>query len=220
MRRYSFSGMPPFSRMDTLKPAVAQQVIEAVEAVADGQPVVYPTETVYGLGARALTPETVSRVFEIKTRDRSNPLSLGVHSIDAALEHTHPNAREERFIRRFLPGPVTVVTQRADSVPDVLTAGRERVGIRVPDQPVATALLSRTGPLTATSANKSGHGSVRRLEQLDESVRNTAGAVIDTGETPGTESTVVDPGKGIIHRPGAGADAIESWLDNHEANNR
>lgn len=203
--------------MDTLEPALAEQVIEASEAVADGHAVVYPTETVYGLGAHALTPETVSHVFEIKTRDRSNPLSVGVDSVDAAFEHTTPSPREKRFMRQFLPGPVTVVTQRAESVPDILTAGSERVGIRVPDHPVATALLARTGPLTATSANKSGSGSVCRLEHLDEAVRDAVGAVIDTGEAPGTESTVVDPGREVIHRRGAGADAIESWLDNNEA---
>jgi L-threonylcarbamoyladenylate synthase len=107
---------------------------------------------------------------------------------------------------------VTVVVERGDAVPDALTAGSDRVGLRVPDQPVARALLRETGPLTATSANVSGAGSVTNLDDLDDRIRDGVGAVIDDGETPGTESTVVDPEAGTIHRRGAMAGAIEAWL--------
>lgn len=187
----------------------------AADAVARGEAVVYPTETVYGLGADALDADAVERVFAIKGRSRGNPLSLGVDDVDAALEHTQPTGREVGFMRRFLPGPVTVVVARDPTVPDALTAGRDRVGIRVPDHDLARELLAATGPLTATSANLSGAGSVTHPDQLAHEVREAVAVVLDAGQTPGTESTVVDPGEGVIHRRGALADEIEAWLAEH-----
>jgi len=190
----------------------ADELRAAAAAVDRGDLVVYPTETVYGLGADALDAAAVERVFDLKGRDRSNPLSLGVASVDDALRYTRPTERAVAFARAFLPGPVTVVVERGDRVPDALTAGRDRVGIRVPDHDLARALTAETGPLTATSANVSGTGSVTDLGDLDDRVREGVAAVIDGGETPGTESTVVDPEAGTIHRRGAMAGAIEAWL--------
>ena len=185
----------------------------AAEAVAEGDLVVYPTETVYGLGGDALDAAAVERVFELKRRERSNPLSLGVPSVDAALRYAEPSEFAVAFARAFLPGPVTVVVDRGDAVPDALTAGRDRVGIRVPDHPVARDLLRETGPLTATSANVSGRGSVTHPDDLNDEIREGVAAVIDDGEAPGTESTVVDPETRTVHRRGAMAGAIEAWLD-------
>jgi L-threonylcarbamoyladenylate synthase len=195
-------------------PAATRETLDrAATAVAAGDVVVYPTETVYGLGADALDADAVGQVFEAKGRDRDDPLSLGVTSVDAALGHTRPTTVATAFMRAFLPGPVTVVVERKRTVPDALTAGRDRVGVRVPDHPIARALLAKTGPLTATSANVSGTGSVTSVDDLDGRIRKRATTVIDGGETPGTESTVVDPDAGRIHRRGAMAGAIEAWLD-------
>jgi len=184
----------------------------AAAAVDRGDLVVYPTETVYGLGADALAAAAVERVFELKERDRDDPLSLGVASVDDALRYARPTELAAAFARAFLPGPVTVVVERGDRVPDALTAGRDRVGIRVPDHDLARTLLAETGPLTATSANVSGTGSVTSPDDLDDRIREGVAVVIDGGETPGTESTVVDPEAGTIHRRGAMAGAIEAWL--------
>ena len=197
---------------ETVDDETRPQIRRAGTAVENGDLVVYPTETVYGLGADALSASAVERVFETKGRDRDNPLSLGVASVDAALAHTRPASRAVAFMHAFLPGPVTVVVEREASVPDALTGGRDRVGIRVPDHPIALALLAETGPLTATSANVSGTGSVQALSALDDSVREASAVVIDGGRTGGAESTVVDPEAETIHRRGAMADAIEAWL--------
>ena len=188
----------------------------AAQAIRDGELVVYPTETVYGLGADALDPDAVERVFAAKGRDRDNPISLGVPDLDAALAYTEPTDRERRFMREFLPGPVTVLVRKTDAVPDVLTAGRDRVGVRIPDHDLALALLERVAPVTATSANVSGRPSVRRPADLDPEIRETAAVVLDGGETPGTESTVVDVEAGEIIRRGALADRIEAWLQAEE----
>lgn len=189
-----------------------EDVASAAAAIEAGELVVYPTETVYGLGADALATAAVEAVYELKGRSREKPLSLGAPDVDEALEYTRPTALEERFMREFLPGPVTVVVERADCVPDVLTAGKDRLGVRVPDHELAREVLERAGPITATSANRSGNPSVRHPEQLDRRIRSGVSVVIDGGTTPGTESTVVDPGEGIVHRRGARAEAIEAWL--------
>ncbi|SEH38152.1 L-threonylcarbamoyladenylate synthase [Halopenitus malekzadehii] len=203
----------PAAAREALPKDVRSTIDRAATAIADGDLVVYPTETVYGLGADALAPDAVERVFETKGRDRAKPLSFGVDSVDTALEHTRPTELEAACLREFLPGPVTVIVERAATVPDVLTAGRDRVGIRIPDHPIALALCDAAGPITATSANRSGTGSVRNLSALNPEIRDAVAVLIDGGETPGTESTVVEPETGTIHRRGANADAIAAWLD-------
>ncbi|MFW5964952.1 MAG: L-threonylcarbamoyladenylate synthase [Natronomonas sp.] len=184
----------------------------AVAAIRRGDLVVYPTETVYGLGADALDAEAIERVFEAKDRPREKPLSMALPDADVAVDYTNPTDREMAFCERFLPGPVTVLLERNDRVPDALVAGTDRVGIRVPDHDIARAFARRTGPITATSANRSGEPSARRVDEIDATIRQQA-VVVDGGETPGTESTVVDVSAGEIVRRGALADDIEAWLD-------
>jgi L-threonylcarbamoyladenylate synthase len=184
---------------------------DAVAAIRRGDLVVYPTETVYGLGANALDPEAVERVFEAKGRSREEPISMALPALSAAADYVRLTDRERRFCERFLPGPVTVLVERTDRVPDRLVAGRDRVGLRVPDHGIARDLARRTGPITATSANRSGEPSARRIEEIDPAIRTRA-TVVDGGETPGTESTVVDVADDRIVRRGALAGEIEAWL--------
>jgi len=186
---------------------------DATAAIDDGDLVVYPTDTVYGLAGDALDADAVERVFAAKGRDRSKPLSMGVGSVDAALDHVHASEREEAFMRKFLPGAVTVVCEKRESVPDALTGGKPKVGVRVPDHDLALDFLAAAGPVTATSANRSGRSNARRTSDLDPEIRDAVGVVLDGGETPGGESTVVDAGAGVIHRRGRDADRIEAWLE-------
>ena len=184
----------------------------AAAAIESGELVVYPTETVYGLGADALDPAAVEAVFEAKGRDRDKPISLAVPDAKTALEYTAPTTAERVFMHEFLPGPVTMLVDRRETVPDVLTAGREQVGLRIPDHELALELLQRVEPITATSANVNGQPSARRVTDLD-SITESASIVLEGGETGGTGSTVVDVEAGEIHRRGANADAVEAWLE-------
>lgn len=193
----------------------SDEIERAARAIRAGELVVYPTETVYGLGADALDAEAVESVFEAKGRNRSNPLSMAVPDLATAREYTTPTERERAFIEQFLPGPVTVVLERKSMVPDGLTAGSDRVGVRIPDHEVALELAAQAGPITATSANVSGTGSARSVEELDEAIQDAAAVVLDGGETPGGGSTVVDVEHDEIHRRGARADEIEGWLSEH-----
>ncbi len=185
---------------------------DAAAALADGDLVVYPTETVYGLGADATDADAVERVFDAKGRDRDKPVSLAVPDIETALEYTAPTADERAFMHEFLPGPVTVLVDRKETVPDVLTAGDESVGVRVPDHDHALELLDAFHPITATSANVSGTGSVRELDELGDPIRAAATVLFDGGRTPGGGSTVVDIETGEIVRRGPLVDEIEAWL--------
>jgi L-threonylcarbamoyladenylate synthase len=183
-------------------------------AIENGELAVYPTETVYGLGADALDRAAIERVFEIKGRPRDRPLSLAIGGIETVHEYAAPTDREVAFMQAFLPGAVTVLMERRPVVPDALVAGGDRVGIRVPDHDLAVALARRCGPITATSANRSGEANARRVADLDPAIRE-ATTVLDGGPTPGGESTVVDVDADDIVRRGRGAEAIEAWLDAH-----
>ncbi|WP_132059264.1 L-threonylcarbamoyladenylate synthase [Halorussus amylolyticus] len=191
---------------------MTDDVARAAAAVRDGDLVVYPTETVYGLGADALSEPAIERAFAAKRRDRDKPISLAVPNVDAALDYVRATDREVRFMREFLPGPVTVVCEKRPVVPDALTGGRERVGVRVPDHEVALALLREVAPITATSANVSGRPSATRTDDLDPEIRDAAAVVLDGGETGGTGSTVVNVETGEILRRGANAEEVEAWL--------
>ncbi|MFD1513966.1 L-threonylcarbamoyladenylate synthase [Halomarina rubra] len=187
----------------------------AASAIERGDCVVYPTETVYGLGADALDSTAVDRVFELKGRDREKPVSLAVATVTDLGAYVNLGERERAFAEAFLPGPVTLVAARRDVVPDALTGGRERVGVRVPDHAVARALVERAGtPVTATSANRSGAGSARTVDDVAASIREAC-VVLDAGETPGGGSTVVDVATDTIHRRGPNAESVERWLAEH-----
>ena len=193
-----------------------REIERAARAIREGELVVYPTETVYGLGADALDRTAVARVFEAKGRSRSKPLSMAVPDVETAIQYVDLTDRDRRFVREFLPGPVTAVVAAGDEIPDALTAGRDRVGLRIPDHELALSLLEHVAPITATSANRSGEPSVRRTGELDPGIVETAASVLDGGETGGTESTVVDVERGEIHRRGALAPRIETWLQTEQ----
>src|SRR6056297_1774363 len=192
---------------------MTEPIERAANAIRDGELVAYPTETVYGLGADALSETAVERVFAAKGRSRDKPVSLGVPDVESALAYVRATDREERFMREFLPGPVTVLCEKREEVPDVLTGGRSRVGVRVPDHEVALALLREVAPVTATSANVSGRPSATRLADLDDEIREAAAVVVDGGETGGTGSTVVNVEAGTIVREGPNAGDVRDWLD-------
>lgn len=184
----------------------------AATAIREGKLVVYPTETVYGLGGDALDPAVVERVFEVKGRARSEPISMAVPDVETARVFTSPTDRERAFMREFLPGPVTVVVRGRETIPDVLTGGRDRVGVRVPDHDLALSLLDTVAPITATSANRSGEPAARRVGDVHAPIREAAAVMVDGGRTPGGGSTVVDVEREEIHRRGPLTDEIDAWL--------
>ena len=144
----------------------AEAVTRATEVIRAGGLVAFPTETVYGLGADALSPTAVARIFEAKERPRGNPLIVhvtDVTALDQVAAQVPDRARE--VLARFWPGPLTLVLERAPAVPLITTGGLDTVAVRAPAHPVAQALIQAVGrPLAAPSANRSGRPSPTRAQ--------------------------------------------------------
>lgn len=169
--------------------------------------VAFPTETVYGLGANALDPAAVAKIFVAKQRPCWDPLIVHLASrsmLPSITESISQNAT--RLMDAFWPGPLTLLLPRSAAIPDAVTAGRPLVGIRVPTHPVAHALLLAAGlPIAAPSANRFGRTSPTLAAHVAEDLDGRIDAILDSGETThGLESTVVDPSddRCIVYRPG------------------
>jgi len=170
------------------------RAIDSALAVLDGGgALVFPTDTVYGLATRAEDPQVIRQLFEIKGRAKDQAIAVLIgQAEDLALVADNPSIAAQRLAKTFWPGPLTLVVPRHPHYPDILSP-LPTIGVRIPDHPVALALLRRSGPLAVTSANLSGHentcSAAEALAQLDGRV----GLVLDGGVTPGGKpSTVVD----------------------------
>ncbi|MDL2264548.1 threonylcarbamoyl-AMP synthase [Synergistaceae bacterium OttesenSCG-928-I11] len=167
---------------------------EAAEIIRDGGLVAFPTETVYGLGANALSPEAVRKIFLAKGRPGDNPLIMHVGSISDAAKYAEINHAAETLMLNFWPGPLTIVLASYPNVPRETRAGLDTVGIRFPLNTVAMELIRAAGvPIAAPSANRSGRPSPTTAQAVFDDLGDNIDLIIDGGETNvGLESTVVD----------------------------
>lgn len=167
---------------------------EPARLLRQGALVAFPTETVYGLGARANDGASVRAIFAAKGRPTTNPVIVHVASIVQARHLCAAwDDRMEALARAWWPGPVTLVVPRSERVPDEVTAGGDTVGIRIPDHPIALPLLEIAGvPVAAPSANRSGSVSPTEADHVAEDLGEEIDAVVDGGPCRfGLESTVV-----------------------------
>jgi L-threonylcarbamoyladenylate synthase len=171
-----------------------QAVRHAARLIREGKLVAFPTETVYGLGANAFDESAVGRIFAAKKRPRTSPLIVHVASVDSARELAAEWPRSADLLaERFWPGPLTLVLPRTHRIPDGVTAGLPTVGIRMPDHPLALALIEEAGvPIAAPSANLFTELSPTQAGHLRASLRREVDYVLDGGAAPvGIESTVL-----------------------------
>ncbi len=180
----------------------------AVRALQEGEVVGMPTETVYGLGANALDPEAVKKIYEAKGRPSDNPLIVHVASfemIDPLVSEITPVAKI--LMEAFMPGPITIIMKKSHLIPDIVSAGLDTVGIRFPVHPVAQKLIDMCGlPIAAPSANLSGSPSPTKAEHVMKDMHGRIPYIVDGGECQvGLESTVVDATGDwpVVLRPGA-----------------
>ncbi|WP_255688456.1 L-threonylcarbamoyladenylate synthase [Pontibacillus sp. HN14] len=184
-----------------------QQIHEAAECLKENQAVAFPTETVYGLGANALNDEAVQHIFAAKGRPADNPLIVHVadkmHIEDVV---THIPDIAHKLIDAFMPGPLTLILESNGACASNVTAGLSSVGVRIPDHPVARALLQACRlPLAAPSANRSGRPSPTSADHVYKDLNGRVAGIVDGGQTGvGVESTVVDctGDRPVILRPG------------------
>lgn len=168
---------------------------QAAQILQSGGLVAFPTETVYGLGANAISPDAVSGIFQAKGRPSNNPLIVHIATVDQAkdLVQQWPNAAE-RLAQQFWPGPLTLVLEKKAIIPDIVTAGGSTVALRIPSHPIALALLQESGlPLAAPSANRSQAISPTTARHVLNGLNGRIPMILDGGPTSGgLESTVLN----------------------------
>jgi L-threonylcarbamoyladenylate synthase len=187
--------------------ATQTEIEEAVEALRAGELVVFPTETVYGLGANASDPAAVRKIFEVKGRPADHPVI--VHLDNPRYLHRWVSAMPpvaEKLAAKFWPGPLTLILPKADNVNDLVTGGQDSIGIRVPSHPMAQQLLTAFGGgIAAPSANRFGRLSPTKPEHVRDELGSSVSVVLDGGDSPiGLESTIVSclGNQALLLRPG------------------
>lgn len=188
-----------------------EKIIIAMNFLKKGGTVIYPTDTVYGLGANIFNEEAVKKVYLIKKRSFKKPMSVCISEIDDINEIAYIDKYTEEIIRKILPGPFTVILRKKKHVPFMLASDGEKIGIRIPDNRVCME-LSREFPITTTSANLSGREIPKSVEEVVEQLGDAVDIILDAGTFKhGVPSTVVDmttsPPK--ILREGAGKFYLE-----------
>ena len=174
--------------------ASRENIDRAAWIIKSGGIVAFPTETVYGLGADALNPEAVSRIFEAKERPFFDPLIVHITDLDWMEEiAADVPDKAEKLISGFWPGPLTVVLKKTQTVPDIVTAGLDTVAIRMPLHQVARKIIRAAGrPVAAPSANPFGYVSPTRAEHVLKQLDDRVDMIIDGGSCAvGVESTII-----------------------------
>jgi L-threonylcarbamoyladenylate synthase len=168
------------------------RVEQAAAVIGKGGLIVYPTDTLWGLGAGLDHHDAIERVFAVKRRPREQPLSLAFASVDEISEYAVVTASARRLFP-LLPGPLTLVLRKRENVPDLVTGGHATVGVRVPGHTECLRLLERTGPLTSTSANLHGGAEPRTLGEARDVLGAGVDFYLEAGSAPvGRPSTIVD----------------------------
>ncbi|MCX6669397.1 MAG: L-threonylcarbamoyladenylate synthase [Methanothrix sp.] len=184
-------------------------ISSAARLIIGGGVVVYPTETVYGLGANALDEQAVMRVFQVKKRPLSMPIFLAVSSLEMLEKVAFVSRDELDLLEQLFPGPVSVLVPRKRIVPDILTASSPLVGIRFPDHETALRIIDQAGPITSTSANRTGSPPPASAAAVSCEISEMVDMVVDGGKSRYAEpSTLLDLTKRKIIRSGAGRDKV------------
>jgi L-threonylcarbamoyladenylate synthase len=183
-------------------------ILEGACLLKKGEVVAFPTETVYGLGADATNTSAVRKIFEAKGRPQDNPLIVHISNLEQLYNIIDGEVPEngKKLINAFWPGPLTLILSKSREIPDITTAGLDSIAVRMPEHPVARALIEKSSlPLAAPSANSSGYPSPTLAEHVIHDLKGKIPYIIDGGACKvGVESTVVDVrGENVkILRPG------------------
>lgn len=170
-----------------------KELSEAAKIIRDGGLVVFPTETVYGLGGNATDADAARKIYEAKSRPSDNPLIIHVSAPEDAEKYAYTNELYYKFARAFMPGPLTVIMPKKESIPLSVTGGLDSVAVRCPSHPVARELIRQAGvPIAAPSANLSGKPSPTNARHVLDDMNGRVDMIIDGGECDiGLESTII-----------------------------
>ncbi|MDP2751897.1 MAG: L-threonylcarbamoyladenylate synthase [Rhodocyclaceae bacterium] len=173
---------------------MSPDIEQAVHLLKAGELVAFPTDTVYGLGADAMNPAALAKIFAIKERPLDRPLAVLLPDVRFVTQWARDIPESFwNLAQQYWPGPLTIILKRAPGMDDILTAGRDTIGLRVPDHPVALALLNAFGHgMATTSANLSGHPSPTTAQAVRQELGSSIPLILD-GDCPlGLESTILD----------------------------
>lgn len=173
----------------------SEKILYVASLLKKGEVVALPTETVYGLGANALNPKAVKKIFKAKGRPTDNPLIVHIYNMkQLKLIAKDISDDAKKLMRKFWPGPLTLILPKTKKVPDIITAGRETVGVRMPHHRIALALIRNADlPIAAPSANSFGKPSPTISKHVIEDLSGKIAAIIDGGSVKiGIESTIID----------------------------
>lgn len=185
-----------------------KELKKAAQLIKQGGIAIFPTETVYGIGANGFDERAISKLYEIKQRPLTKPISLLVYSIDMINSIAENITKEEyALMKKFMPGPLTIILKKKKIIPNILTANSDTVGIRMPANEIALKLIEYAGvPIATSSANISGKESNTKVNESLKELKEKVDVFIDGGESKiGIASTVVQivNGKPKIFREGA-----------------
>lgn len=190
---------------------------QIVHELAAGRLIVYPTETVYGLGCDPFDETAVKRIFMAKRRPFDMAMSIMVKDLRMMEEVGMLDERARLLVKRFMPGPLTIIVPKKPNVPDILTASTNEIGLRIPDNPVAMKLIEEFGPLVTTSANVHSHGNPRTCQDAVDDLGGSVSIYLDGGPaTYGTPSTIIqltDSEITLIRPGGLSPETIKAALD-------
>ncbi|GHN01498.1 threonylcarbamoyl-AMP synthase [Cytophagales bacterium WSM2-2] len=186
---------------------IGKDIVKAKKLLEEGKLVAVPTETVYGLAGNALNSASVIKIFEAKNRPYFDPLIVHVPDTGAVKNYADEIPSDATLLmKEFWPGPLTLLLNKKNNIPDLVTSGLDRVGIRIPNHPITNELLkSLDFPLAAPSANPFGYVSPTRPEHVNEQLGDKIDYILDGGECKvGIESTIVgfENNKGVVYRVG------------------
>ena len=178
------------------------KLIEPAKIIKNGGLVIFPTETVYGVGANGLNKNAIKKIYEAKQRPLNKPISLLVSNIDM-IENVAKDITniEYSIIEKFFPGPLTIILKKKETIPDILTAGSDTIGIRMPANDIALNLINYAGvPLATPSANLSVKPSGTNLKDIIKDFDGNVDCFIDDGPSKiGLASTIVKVVDGVPH---------------------
>ncbi len=164
----------------------------AIEALRKGEIIVYPTDTLYALGADIYNEEAVKKVFRIKKRPFSKPFSVAIFDYNELKKISYTNDMVKQVVKNFLPGPLTLLLKKKKIVSNLITGGQDTIAVRIPKNNVALDLLSKFGPLTATSANIHGKKTPCVINELTMQFRNDVSVYLNDGRLDESPTTIVD----------------------------
>ncbi|MCK4443693.1 MAG: threonylcarbamoyl-AMP synthase [Thermoplasmata archaeon] len=174
-------------------PLSEEQLQEAIEVLKAGGTIVYPTDTLYGLGVDPFNEDAVKKMFDIKKRPYDMPVSIAVHDISQIEDHVELTDLAKQATWEFLPGPLTILLKKKDTSSLPIVSSKNKLGVRILDHPVALPILERFGPMTSTSANLHKQNPPTRIEEAIEQLGDSVDIYIDSGKCRyGQESTVLD----------------------------